>query len=106
MKTIALCSLLVCATLSWSVFADEHDSANAKFSSMKEKCKDMGERHGLSDDRMASWMDRCMKMAKLPRDDVESKGMSKDDMGGMDHMHDSNDMKDRKDDGEMGKSSK
>lgn len=110
MKTIALCSLLVCASLSWSAFANEHDSANAKYSSMQEKCKDMGERHGLSKDRMASWMDRCMAMAKLPRDDIVSKGKSMDEMGGMSgmgHMHDSNGMHVPKDnDRGMGKPSK
>lgn len=86
MKTIALFSMLICAALPWSAFADMQDPANMKFSSMEEKCKTMGERHGLSKDKMAAWMDRCMAMAKLPKDDIDSKGMSMDDMGGMDEM--------------------
>jgi hypothetical protein len=91
MKIIALFSLLTCASLSWSAFADEQGPANAKYSSMKEKCRVMGERHGLSGGKMMSWMDRCMAMAKLPKDDIDSKGMSMDDMGGMDGMKDQKD---------------
>ena len=83
MKIIALLSLLICMSLSWSALAGEQGPANAKYSSMKEKCKAMGERHGLSGDKMAAWIDRCMSMAKLPKDDVNNKGMSMDNMGGM-----------------------
>ena len=83
MKIIALFSFLIYAFLSWSAFADEQDSKNTKYSSMHEKCLAMGERHGLSGGRLAAWMDRCMTMSKLPKDDVDSKEMS---MGGMDGM--------------------
>lgn len=83
MRIIALLSLLICASLSWSALAGEQDSANTKYSSMEDKCKAMGERHGLSGDRLANWVDRCMSMAKLPKHDVDSRGMSMDNMGGM-----------------------
>lgn len=100
MKIIALLSLLICASLSWPAFAGEQDSASVKYSSMKDKCKTMGERHGLSGDRLAAWVDRCMSMSKLPKDDVDSKGMSMDNMGGMYGIkiqNDKNSKKERKD---------
>ena len=84
MKIIALFPFLICVALSWPAFAGEQGSANTKYSSMEEKCKAMGERHGLSGDKMSAWLDRCMSMAKLPKNDVESQGVSADDMGGMD----------------------
>ena len=84
MKISVLIFSLICTSLSWPVFASDQDSTNPKYTSMHEKCKAMGERHGLSGDRLAAWMDRCMTMSKLPKDDVESKGMG--DMGGMDGM--------------------
>ena len=87
MKIIALFSLLVCASISWAAFANEQHPASTKFSSMEEKCKNVGERHGLSAAKMAAWMERCMTMAKLPKDDIDSKGMNTDDMGGMDKMN-------------------
>ena len=87
MKIIALLLSLTVASLSWSAFAAEQGPTNTKYSSMKEKCKAMGERHGMSGEKLASWMDRCMTMSKLPRNDVNSKGMSMDDMSGMDGMN-------------------
>jgi hypothetical protein len=93
MKSIAPFSLLICAFLSWPAFADKQDSANAKYASMHEKCKAMGERHRLSGDRMDAWMERCMTMAKLPKDDVANKGMSMDDM---DHMGEMRNQKSKK----------
>ena len=78
MKIFALYSLLICASLSWSAFANEQHPASTKFSSMEEKCKNLGERHGLSEFKMAAWMGRCMTMAKLPKDDIDSKDMNMD----------------------------
>jgi len=99
MKIIALFGSLIFASLSWSAFADGQGPANTK-SSMKEKCRIMGEQHGMSEAKMAAWIDRCMTMAKLPKDDIDGKGMSLDDMGGKDGMnanHDSNDTQDSDD---------
>ena len=87
MKIIALFSLLICASLSWAAFADEQHPLRTKFSSMEEKCKNMGERHGLSEAKMAAWMERCMTMTKLPKDNIDSKGMNTDAMGGVNRLH-------------------
>ena len=88
MKIIVLFYSLIFASLSWSAFAGEQHPINTKFSSMEEKCKTMGERHGLSEANMAAWMERCMTMAKLPKDDIDGKGMRTDNMGGTDGMND------------------
>lgn len=100
MKTVVLGAALVLTSLSWSAVAEEQAPAQAK-APTEEQCKAMGEQHGMSGDRMAAWMKKCMDMSKQITDD-----MGKSDMGGMDNMNDaqdSNDMQDPEDgDRDMG----
>lgn len=100
MKTVVLGAALALTSLSWSAVAEEPAPAQAQ-APTEEQCKAMGEQHGMSGDKMDTWMKKCMDMSKQTTDD-----MGKSDMGGMDDMkdaQDSNDMRDPEDgDRDMG----
>ena len=105
MKTIVPGAALALIFLSWSAVAEELNSAHAK-APTEEQCKAMGEQHGMSGDKMAGWMKKCMDMSRRITEDMGKGDMNKGDMGGMHDMNDtqqSNDMQDLEDgDRDMG----
>lgn len=86
MKNIALGTALVLSFISWSAYAEEGNSMG----SMEDKCKAVGEQHGISGDKMDAWMKKCMEMSEKMNEDMNEKSDS-NDMGDMKDMDDMND---------------
>jgi hypothetical protein len=70
MKTIALGAALALTAMSWPVFAERQSSAPAK-ASVEEQCKAMGEQHGMTGDKMDSWMKKCLEVSKQMHDGMD-----------------------------------
>ena len=95
MKNIALGAALALslATLSWSVIAEEQPPAQDK-ATMEDKCRAMGEQHGMKGEKMDAWMKRCMDIVEKMKKDMHSQGAADnhdsphgEGMGGHDSPH-------------------
>ena len=75
MKNIALGAALALslATLSWSVIAEEQPPAQDK-ATMEDKCRAMGEQHGMKGEKMDAWMKKCMDIVAKMKEDMNSDG--------------------------------
>lgn len=82
MKTIAMSAILALSVVSWSAVA--HDAADQK--KMEEKCRAMGQQHGMKEDKMDAWMKKCMEISEQMEDDMNS-----NDSSGTDDMEDPQD---------------
>jgi len=97
MKTIAMGATLALAAMSWSVFADQQPPAHAK-ASVEDQCKAMGEQHGMTGDKMDSWMKKCLEVSKQMHD-----GMDMGEKSDANDMQNKDDMEDPQDgDKDMG----
>jgi len=91
MKTIATGAALALAAMSWPAFAEQQSSPHAK-ASVEEQCKAMGEQHGMSGDKMDSWMKKCLEVSKQVHD-----GMDMGEESDAKDAQDKNDMEDPQD---------
>ena len=78
MKHIALGTVfaLSLSVVSWSAIADEQSPEHDK-ATMEDKCRAMGEQHGMKGDKMEGWMKKCMDIVMKMREEAHS-----DDDGG------------------------
>jgi hypothetical protein len=69
MKHIALGAVfaLSLATVSWTVLAEDQSPEQDK-ATMEDKCKAMGEQHGMKDEKMDAWMKKCMDIVTKMRE--------------------------------------
>jgi hypothetical protein len=81
MKPIAWGAAAALIVVSWSGAAAEQAPDRDK-AVMEEKCKTMGEQHGMKGDKMDAWMKKCLEIVGKMRQDAKGGG----DMGAQD-MH-------------------
>lgn len=81
MKPIAWGAAAALIVVSWSGAAAEQTPDRDK-AVMEEKCKTMGEQHGMKGDKMDAWMKKCLEIVGKMRRDARGGGEKGADMHG------------------------
>ena len=85
MKHIVLGAAFVLSltAMPWSAIADEQSTDSDK-ATMEDKCRAMGEQHGMKGDKMEGWMKKCMDIIEKMKEDMgrEEGGGSQDPQDG------------------------
>jgi hypothetical protein len=73
MKHIALGAVfaLSLTTVSWTVLAEEQSPEQDK-ATMEDKCRAMGEQHGMKDEKMDAWMKKCIDIVTKMRENKKT----------------------------------